>query len=177
MWWWLLWIAVGVVGLLVLGTLLGLLCPRGHVAIVAAEFRAPAERLFDAIADHASHPTWRSSLKAVERGPDVGGRPQWIERRAGGDRLPVVDEVVERPSRLVGRIVDAGMPFGGTWTFTLTPAGARTRVTIAEDGFVKVPLFRLLSRLCSMTGTAERYLRDLGRHVGEDVAPVVERAR
>ena len=37
-------------------------------------------------------------------------------------------------------------PFGGRWLITLARAGDKTRVTIREEGFVKPPIFRVLSK-------------------------------
>ena len=64
--------------------------------------------------------------------------------------------------RLVTRIADTGLPFGGQWTYELVPDGEGTRLTITEDGEVYNPLFRFVSRfVMGHTATIERYLDDV----------------
>jgi hypothetical protein len=64
----------------------------------------------------------------------------------------------------VTRIADPDQPFGGTWTFELTRAGAGTRVTITERGEVYNPIFRFLSRFVfGHTATLESCLLALER--------------
>jgi len=59
------------------------------------------------------------------------------------------------------------LSFGGRWIYELAPDGAGTRLTITEDGFIKNPVFRLLSRtVFSTASTLERFLADLGAHLG-----------
>ncbi len=52
-----------------------------------------------------------------------------------------------------------GLPFGGTWTYELAPAGpTATRLTITEDGEVYSPIFRLVGRFfLGYDATLERY--------------------
>ena len=46
------------------------------------------------------------------------------------------------------------------------------RVTVTEDGFVKNPIFRFLSRtVFSLTATQEKWLRALAAHVGANATP------
>jgi hypothetical protein len=52
----------------------------------------------------------------------------------------------EPPRRLVTRIADEDLPFGGTWTYELEPLGASTRVILTENGEVYNPIFRFVSR-------------------------------
>lgn len=81
-------------------------------------------------------------------------------------------DVDEAPARRVTRISDEKLPFGGRWIYELQPEGAGTRLTITEDGFVKNPVFRLIRKtVMAEAGTLERYLRDLGKHLGVTVAP------
>ncbi len=62
------------------------------------------------------------------------------------------------------------MPFGGTWTFDIEPAGTGTQLTITEDGIVRNPIFRFVSRFVfGHYKTQETYLRDLAKKFGETV--------
>jgi hypothetical protein len=73
-------------------------------------------------------------------------------------------EIVEQapPHRLVSRVADPGLPYGGTWTFELAPEGGGTRLTITERGEVHNPVFRVLARFVfGYAATMEAYLEDL----------------
>jgi hypothetical protein len=60
------------------------------------------------------------------------------------------------------KIADPDLPFGGTWTYTLTPAGTGTRLQITEEGAVHNVLFRFVSRfVIGHTASIDRYLADL----------------
>jgi hypothetical protein len=101
----------------------------------------------------------------------VDGRARWLE--AGGDGEILFERVEAVPAeRLVTRIADPGLPFGGTWTYELADAeladaGQGTRLRITEDGEVYNPAFRFISRFVLGHGrTIERYLADLRRVAG-----------
>lgn len=76
------------------------------------------------------------------------------------------------PRRFVTEIIDKGMPFGGTWTYEVTPDGEGARVTITERGEVYNAFFRVISKVVmGHHGTMDSYLVGLGRHFGETVVP------
>lgn len=173
------WIALAVVvGLLLLIALIGIALPQEHVAARAARFANPAEQVFAIIRDFADAATWRSDIQRVEMQPVVEGR---IRYREHGKHGAIAYELVQAdpPRRMLVRIADEGLPFGGTWTFELAPDAGGTELSITERGFVKNPIFRFLSRFCfSQTATIDGYLEALGRKLGQDVEPrdVEERA-
>jgi hypothetical protein len=71
--------------------------------------------------------------------------------------------------RLVGRIADPKLPFGGTWTFEITPTAEGATLRITERGYVTNPLFRFLSRFVfGYTTAIESYLKSLARKFGEE---------
>ena len=147
-------LVAGVVGL-------GYLLPVAHVATGSAVVPGSPESVFDAMARPSEFPRWRPSVARVDV---LSEEPlRWREHDTGGDAITF--EATERraPSRLVTRIADAGLPFGGAWTFDLAPVEGGTRVTITEHGEVYNPVFRVMSRFVfGHTATIERYLRDLG---------------
>jgi len=139
----------------------GLLLPRDHVEARSAVLPSRPEVVFAAIADVGAYAAWRRSLSAVEMLPPVQGRRRWIEV-SGGDRVTMEQVEVRAPHRLVTRIVDPDLPFGGTWTFELTPAGSGTRLTITERGEIYNPIFRALARFIFGYGaTMETFLAEL----------------
>ena len=80
-------------------------------------------------------------------------------------------EVVESvaPSRWTTRIADPDLPFGGTWTYVITPLpdGGST-LTITEHGDVSNPIYRFVSRfVIGHTATLDKYLHSLAKKFGE----------
>jgi uncharacterized protein YndB with AHSA1/START domain len=153
-------IVAGVVCLLVaIVIVVGYLLPVAHVASAETNVDQPPDRVFALLTDVAGFPRWRSDVKSVELlGSDP---PRWREHGSNGD---VTFEVTERqpPRRLVTRIADQSLPFGGTWTYELTPAGSGTRLTITEHGTVFNPVFRFMSRFVfGHAATIERFLKDI----------------
>ena len=67
------------------------------------------------------------------------------------------------------RIADPNLPFGGTWTYELTPqADGSTMLRITENGEIRNIFFRFVSRfLMGYTKTMEDYLNALGQKFGE----------
>lgn len=161
------------IAILVLGGLAALLLaiiafgyalPVTHAATREAGLPAPPDRVFAALTDVEAFPKWRSDVEAVEvtaRTPHL----QWRERGSDGTIAFEVQES-DPPRRLVTRIADRTLPFGGAWTFTLQPEGGGTKLTITENGEVYNPLFRVMSRFVfGHTATIDRYLRDLQEHL------------
>jgi hypothetical protein len=156
---WALYIA-GALALIVLVVfVIGYLLPVAHVASRHATFTAPPERVFAVLTEVNEFPAWRPDVHAVEV---LSAEPlRWRERGGNGD---ITFEVQERivPARLVTRIADPTLPFGGTWTFELVPEGSGTRLTITERGEVYNPVFRFVSRfIIGHAGSIEQYLAAL----------------
>jgi len=149
----------------------GYLLPVSHVAARFARYRQPREALFAAIRDVPAAASWREDLKGVEMLPTTDGRVRFREiGRTGRITMEIVE--CAAPSRMVTRIADPVQPFGGTWTFELTPHDGGTRLTITERGEVYNPIFRALARFVfGYTSTMDQYLRALGKKFGEPVTP------
>lgn len=165
------WILLSL-GLLVLVagaiTVIGLLLPRDHVASTTALINAPPESVWKALVDVGEYPRWRPDVQSVDV-LSAEGALRWRERtRQGAVTLERSEE--QRPRRLVARIADEGLPFGGTWTYELAPEAQATRVTITERGYVTNPIFRFMARFVfGHHRTQEDFLRSLGRRFGHDV--------
>lgn len=163
-------IAVGaVVALALIVTIIGALLPKAHVASSSATFKQAPPAIWQSITDFESFPSWRTDLKGVEKLPDRDGRPAWRELTRQGPMA--IEVVVSNPNtRLVCRIADPDLPFGGTWTYELAETDAGTRLTITENGEVYNPFFRFMARFVfGHTATMESYLKSLGKKFGEDV--------
>ena len=153
--------------------IVGMLLPVPHVCARSAVFRQPPDAVWALIGDPQGYPAWRKDVRAVEMLPPVEGRKRW--RETGGER-PLTFEVVsaEPPKRLVTRIADTGLPFGGGWTFDLVPDGQGCRLSIRENGEIYNPLFRFMARfVIGYHRTLEAYLRAVGAKFGEATRPEV----
>ena len=152
------------IGLAVVGV--GFTLPVKHRAVSEAKFRqAPAE-IFAVITDTKNFPAWRPSVQKVELLPDSAGKKRFREIGSDGDILYEVQQAVPN-ERLVTRIADPSLPFGGSWTYELIPNAEGTTVRITEDGEVYNPVFRFVSRfVMGHNSTMDRYLRDLAKRLG-----------
>jgi uncharacterized protein YndB with AHSA1/START domain len=167
-------IVVGVVvGLILVIVVGGYLLPVKHVATVSATIPAPPEQVWTALSTPREYPTWRPEVATVDTLPSQDGRAAWRETGKNGT-ISFVAESSEGPRRLVTRITDKSLPFGGSWEYVVTPDGTGSRVQITEHGEVYNPVFRFVSRfLMGHSATASAYLRALGRKFGVETEPVV----
>lgn len=139
---------------LVLVFVIGAMLPRDHTAERTVTINATPETIYNRLTDFPSRPQWITGLQKVTIEP--GGR-FYTEHHASG---PLRMEIVEltKPTRIVTRIADDKLEFGGTWTITISP----NTVTVREDGFVKSWLFRFVSRfIMGHTRTMDQFLKDL----------------
>ena len=160
------WTAIVVVGLIALAAvvaLVGTFLPKSHRASKTMVLAATPATIYAAITDVANYSRWRSDLKGVEVLPDDGQGPRFREDGNNG-KITFRFETLEPNRRVVTRIADPSLAFGGTWTYDLTPSGNGTELTITEDGEVYNPIFRTISKFMSQTATIERYLADLQKH-------------
>ena len=149
----------------------GALLPKDHVARRTVVIHQSEDAVWATITDFAASPGWRRDITAVELLPPESGRARFRETSRHG---AVLYEVEERTAsrRLVTRIADPDLPFGGRWIYELVSEGGGTRVTITEKGEVNNVIFRFLSRVVfGHTTTIDGYLRALGARYGEDLTP------
>ena len=164
------WLIAGAAMLVVAVVIIGSLLPKQHVARVRAQYRAPADRVYDVIADVEQGTAWRTGLQKVEV---LEREPlRWRETADWGTLVFIRDEAV-RPTRIVARIADEDQGFGGTWTYEIARADSNSVLTITENGTVSNPLFRFMSRFVfGHYSSLETFARDLGKRLGETVEPV-----
>jgi hypothetical protein len=147
--------------------LIGAMLPRAHHATRRARFRAKPDVIYAVL---AGPPDWRTGVKAFGNLPDKDGRKQWWEQDTHNQRITFEMVEASPPSRLVVRIADRGLPFGGTWTFDIADEAHGAALRITEDGEVYNVIFRFMARfIFGYTGSIETYLRDLGQKFGEPV--------
>ena len=116
----LLAVAVGI-GLVVV--IIGYLLPVRHEATVAATIPATPDAVWEVLTNPANYPQWRGDVTSVEILPTDSGHVAWREQGKNG-AIAFVVEQAERPRRLVTRITDKSLPFGGSWEYLVTAEGS-----------------------------------------------------
>lgn len=125
----------------------GTTLPETHRVAKTVRLEATQDVVWALITDYQNTPEWWSDVKSVEEEtrPD-GTRVTWnIDQH--GERLGFVTSEVTPPTKLVRKILDEGLPFGGVWIFELATDGGATQLTLTEDGFVTPPFFRAAMHL------------------------------
>jgi uncharacterized protein YndB with AHSA1/START domain len=144
---------------------IGYMLPQNHSVSRERTYPATAETIFTQINNPAAYPEWRTGVTRVEILAPVNGLVSFRESGSDGDIVFVI-EIVEPGRRVVTRIADRSLPFGGTWTYELRPGDGGTTLRITEDGEVYNPLFRFISRfILGHYKSIDRFLDDLDRRV------------
>ncbi len=164
--------SVGILaGLVMLVAAVGSFLPPEHVASRTLKLAQPPEIVWQTIIDRGGQPAWRADLKSIEPFPHRNGHEVWQEVSRRGDRLTLEALEIIPPRRLVTRIADEDLPFGGRWEYEITPAASGCHLTITEIGQVYNPIFRFISRfVIGHAATIEQYLKALAAKFGEPAA-------
>jgi uncharacterized protein YndB with AHSA1/START domain len=156
---WLLIAAISLAGLLILIVVIGALLPQKHTVSRTISLHRPAETVWSLI---SGPPTWRPGIANYQELPPHEGNRMWRETDKHGQTITF--EAIESvpPRRLVTRIADPKLPFGGTWVYQIVPERDSCTLTITENGEVYNPLFRFVSRfIMGHTATIDGYLAAL----------------
>jgi Polyketide cyclase / dehydrase and lipid transport len=174
---WALWIVGSLAAIVALVAMIGALLPKGHVSSRAAKFRETPDLVWSVIAGYDDFSKWRPGVTSVTRMPDANGHIVFMEKGGSGAQ-DIPYEITESvapagaaPGKLVAKIADPKLPFGGSWTYEVTAsADGGTVLRITEQGEVYNPIFRFASKFfMSQTKTMEDYLNALGKKFGETV--------
>lgn len=162
------WIIVGIAALVAVGAataIAGYFIPPSRITARTTVMPATPQHVWAAITDVTGFPRWRPAVRAVEVLAPGDGRHAWREHVRHGVIACEIEEMTP-PRRLVVRITDRQLTYGGTWTYELAPADAGTRLTITERGEISHPVCRTLAWLSSgSAGNLERYLGALHREL------------
>jgi hypothetical protein len=161
------WLSVVIV-LAILGAMyMGSRVPVAHTVSVSDTVPASQVKVWGWITDVQAQPNWRTGLKAVRPLPSENGATCWAEVTSGMT-MPLCADVREAPVRQVVRIADPKLPFGGSWTYVLEPAGENaTKVTITENGTTGPAMWRFVDHyILHEDGEIKQYLGDL-KHLAE----------
>lgn len=155
----------GLVALVLIVTGIGYSLPVSHTASRERTYETSIDQLFAVVANSADYPRWRRGVKSVEQLQARDGKASFREDGSNGPMTFVLDEVVPG-RRIVSRIGDAGLAFGGKWTYEFTSTGDGARLRITEDGEVYNPFFRFMARyVFGHERTMTEYLADLDEHL------------
>lgn len=169
---WILGLVGALFGLVALVWTIGAILPKDHTATSFITLEQPADTVWATVRDFSSYPEWWPTAVSVKRMPDPDGREIWAQQDKWGGTLPIEVVSSEAPSRLVTRIADPELPFGGTWTYEIEPHSSGSRLTITEDGEIRSAFFRFVSRfIVGHHATIESYLEALAARFGEEAGP------
>ncbi|HEV8148872.1 MAG TPA: SRPBCC family protein [Gemmatimonadales bacterium] len=158
-------VAAGVVGVgLALLCLIGLLLGAEQVVSDQALLERPPETIWRVLTDFDGMPLWRSDLTALERLPDLSGRPAWRELGRNGVHVMQL-AAAESPRRLVFSRTRSGRPALPVLTVLLVASAHGTLVTLTEIDHIGNPLRRLFNRAYPPRSELVRFLRDLAQRV------------
>jgi len=87
--------------------------PREHKATCRARFRTGTEALFAVLTDVEAYPSWRADVKSVRWIESIDGKRAFLEEAKHGTVRYAI-EASEPPTKLVLRIADDSLPYGGT---------------------------------------------------------------
>jgi len=171
------WVGVAlavVLAVAVVAYVVGSRLPREHAVTVSARYAAPPDLLWRVISDVRNSASFRRDIESVELLASSFGVQRWRERSRHGTTTYVMD-AWDPPHRMVTRIADDALPYGGSWEFRVERDGTGSRLSITERGFVTPPVFRFMQTFVfGLTRTLEQYHRSLGEHFGERVTPVID---
>lgn len=171
------WVLIVVVALVVLGLVafvVGSLLPRDHVAGSSIILRQPADTVWRTVRDIGGVTGWWAEVTSSQRVGDNAGREIWEQKLKNGFSMRLIVTEDTPPRRLI-MTIDAAhdAPFGGTWTYEVSPVEGGTRLAVTEAGYVNNALFRFMSKfIFGHHATQDGYLKAFGKQLGENVRPV-----
>ena len=161
---WLLIIVLSLVAIVLIIVLIGALLPQKHHVSRTVSLHQRAEVVWNLI---SGPPNWRPDITNYQDLPPHDGHRMWRETDKHGQIITYETVEASAPRRLVVRIADPKLPFGGTWTYDLAPSDSGCSLTITEDGEVYNPLFRFVSRfIMGHTATIDSYVKAMQQKLG-----------
>jgi hypothetical protein len=152
---WAIYVGIAAIIISAIVIAIGAALPKAHVAIRKVVISAPPNDVFALIAGPSDRRGFKYELLAQSP-------LKWRETDSSGDAITYERVETVAPTRIVNRIADPKLPFGGSWTYEISAAGNGTELTITEYGEVYNPLFRFVSKfIMGHTATIEKYQRDL----------------
>lgn len=150
-------VAILIVAMFIMGSSL----PEHHLATATREFGAPRDSVWAVLTNFQQWPAWRSGLKEIRMKDN-----EFTEVSSDDEAVMYLIEEFNPPERLVTRIATLDLPYGGSWTYELTPTAGGCSLTITENGEVYNPMFRFIANyMIGHSSSMEKYLDDLGKRI------------
>ena len=140
---WILFVMAAIAAVAIALVIGGLATPREHVVTRGMVLPDAPDVVFAAVHDSIQH---------------------------GSMSFSVTEE--HAPRRLVADRLDDNLQPDGTWTWSLEPEGAGTRITISQRASVGNPIVRFLGAFTGYKRHVDRYLRELAERVGSPRASI-----
>lgn len=164
-------IGLALVFCVVLVVVIGYLLPVRHVAARAINLRRKADDVFALISNVRDAAAWRKGVKKIELLSRKEGPTRFQEVTDDGTITYEIAEL-KPPSRMVTRISDSKLPFGGSWIYEISGTQEGCRLNITEQGEVYNPIFRFVSRFfLGYNRSIDKYLESVARKFGDAAQP------
>ncbi|MGL1921262.1 MAG: SRPBCC family protein [Hyphomicrobiales bacterium] len=162
-----LYYGLGIIAILVgIILVMGAALPVKHVASRDVILNADMARVWELITNYSDMPKWRKELLKVERVTAANGTEIWQEFENESESFDFETVSQIEGIKLVRKIVGDRTDFGGTWTFALETEGAKTKLTITENGEVYNILFRFVSKfIMGHYSSMNKYISQLEAHI------------
>ena len=138
--------------------------PVNHSVSVTGVVQAPPEKVFNLITNVAKASDWRPAVQSVTVLLPDKGRDHWVEHLAHGQYMTFLATRTEKPIRRDVLLDEPTAPYGGTWTYELSPGPSpnTTSLHITETGFIKPPVYRfLMVHVFRPTHNLDQYMKDI----------------
>ncbi len=152
-------IVLGILILIVLVIIIiGKMLPVKHIATETINLPMSRSQVWNAVRNFGDYPEWRAGIKDLQVIDDKTWRE--TDKQNTVITFGIIEEVENE--RLVAKILDDNLPFGGTWTYEISGDESATSLTITENGEVYNPFFRFVSHFfMDQSGTIKGYQADL----------------
>jgi hypothetical protein len=139
--------------------LIGSLMNVKHVATIQREFKkTSSNEILSLITNYKEYASWRSGIKELT----VDSVNHWTEKNSHGDKVSYRLEMGDEKGKLMTRILNKDLTYGGFWEFTITTMDDGCSVKIVENGEVYNPLFRFMAKyIFGHETTLKNYMNDL----------------
>ena len=146
--------------------------PAFHHARVRAQYAATPERVWSAVRDLDSWPSWNSVAERMEAHEPVEGLPAWTMHSRFGPLPMRVEELGELRMRTLTSEED-GVGFHGSWSYEVQAApGGGSVLVLDERGSIESVWMRAAYVLfVDYDAGLRQFAADLGAHLGESIEP------
>ncbi|MEO1049331.1 MAG: SRPBCC family protein [Bacteroidota bacterium] len=161
---WIFIVLGGLFGLIAILVIIGYLLPKKHKVTLSKTFKTSPEKVWQLIRNFEHYQQWRPGLKEVQVISDNTWKE--IDKRNDKITLQIIEEAPHE--KLVTKIIDDKLPFGGSWIFEIS-GEEEVALTITEDGEIYNPIFRFFAHFVfGYEATMKQYFNDLETTINQN---------